>query len=89
MFVLKPSANAQELPNNIHKIYREIFESKREKLDKVLNVVNYPAEMSFDVKYYHESAKLFKNSTKSLEKSMKAEATKHFWQYNPLIPVEF
>lgn len=78
MFVLKPSANAQELPNNIHKIYREIFESKREKLDKVLNVVNYPAEMSFDVKYYHESAKLFKKLNQVIGKIHESRSNKAF-----------
>ncbi|EGW34100.1 DNA-directed DNA polymerase epsilon, catalytic subunit A [Spathaspora passalidarum NRRL Y-27907] len=68
IFVLKPSASAQELPANIDRIYREIYEAKKDKLGKVNNIIDYPSEMSFETVYYHDNAKLFKKLNQVLGK---------------------
>ncbi|CAI5755607.1 unnamed protein product [Candida verbasci] len=67
IFVLKPSANAQELPGNIHKMYDEIYEAKKDKLGKAI-FVRYPDEMTFETHYYHDNTKLFKKLNQTLNK---------------------
>ncbi|KAG5420383.1 POL2 [Candida metapsilosis] len=76
MFVLKPTANAQELPNNISKIYGEVFESKREKLKKMSRIIDYPDEMAFDVSYYHDKLKLLKKLNQTLGKIHESRSNK-------------
>ena len=76
MFVLKPSAAAQELPSNIHRIYREIYETKKDKLEKVSNIVKYPEDMAFEVNYYHDASKLFKKLNQSIGKIHEMRNTK-------------
>ncbi|KAG2736113.1 hypothetical protein G9P44_000203 [Scheffersomyces stipitis] len=60
MYILKPSAGAQELPPNIDKIYREIYETKKDRLGKLYNILQYPDNMNFETHYYNDSSKLFK-----------------------------
>ncbi|KAI3405326.2 POL2 [Candida oxycetoniae] len=76
MFVLKPSAIAQELPNNNHKIYREVFQDKREKLDRVRNILKYPEEMSFETLYYHDKSKLLKKLNQTISKLHESRSSK-------------
>lgn len=68
LFILKPSASAQELPENFPKIYKETYESKKEKLDKHFRIIEYPSEMSFDVTYFNDKLKLFKKLNLTMSK---------------------
>ncbi|KAI5962583.1 POL2 [Candida pseudojiufengensis] len=75
MFILKPSTNAQELPNNISRIYREVYESKQEKLNK-RSVINYPSEMSFEMVYHHDKTKLLKKLNQTVNKIHESRSSK-------------
>lgn len=68
IFVLKPSANAQELPSNMDKIYREIFEAKKDRLGKMYSIIEYPDEMKFETTYFHDTAKIFKKMDNCISK---------------------
>jgi DNA polymerase epsilon subunit 1 len=68
MFVLKPSSGANELPANMDKIYKEMFEVKKDKLGKMYSIIEYPQEMEFETHYYHESSKLYKKLNQSIAK---------------------
>ncbi|ODV80119.1 DNA-directed DNA polymerase epsilon, catalytic subunit A [Suhomyces tanzawaensis NRRL Y-17324] len=68
LFVLKPTSNAHELPGNLDKIYREIYEMKKDRLGKLYNIIDYQDFMSFNTHYYSESGKLFKKLNQTLAK---------------------
>lgn len=76
MFVLKPTGNAQELPGNMEKIYRDVFLAKEEKLGKMYNYIEYQNEMNFDVSYYTDNGKLFKKLDKTLTKLNESKSNK-------------
>lgn len=76
MFVLKPSASAQEIPGNMSKIYRDLFLAKESKLGKLYNYVEYPNDMKFDVTYYNDTGKLFKKLDKTISKINEGKSNK-------------
>ncbi|KAK6456843.1 DNA-directed DNA polymerase epsilon, catalytic subunit A [Scheffersomyces xylosifermentans] len=76
MYILKPSANAQELPSNIDKIYHDIYEVKKDRLGKMYNVIAYPDNMSFETYYYHDSSKLFKKLNNAIGKIHSSKSNK-------------
>ncbi|ODV69915.1 DNA polymerase epsilon catalytic subunit A [Hyphopichia burtonii NRRL Y-1933] len=76
MFVLKPSSNAQELPTNIHKIYQEVYENKKDKLGKLYNIIDYPSEMSFDTNYYNSRSSLYKKLNTFVSKIHESRSNK-------------
>ncbi|KAI5954179.1 POL2 [Candida jiufengensis] len=75
MFVLKPSANAQELPNNISKIYREVFDTKKDKLGKT-SIIDYPSDMAFETNYYHDKTRLLKKLNQAINKIHEGRSSK-------------
>ncbi|KAK6204772.1 DNA-directed DNA polymerase epsilon, catalytic subunit A [Scheffersomyces amazonensis] len=76
MFILKPSANAQELPPNMDRIYQEIYQTKRDKLGKLYNIIEYPDQMNFDTNYYYDSSKLFKKLNQTIGKLHESRSNK-------------
>ncbi|KAK6465694.1 DNA-directed DNA polymerase epsilon, catalytic subunit A [Scheffersomyces coipomensis] len=76
VFVLKPSANAQELPGNMDRIYREIYEAKKDKLGKLYNIIEYPDSMTFETHYYHDNSKLFKKLNQTISKIQESRSNK-------------
>ncbi|EGV61700.1 DNA polymerase epsilon catalytic subunit [Yamadazyma tenuis] len=76
MFVLKPSAGAQELTGNMDKIYRDLFLAKEDKLGKMYNIIEYPNEMKFNVTYFNDNSKLFKKLDKTIAKINESKSNK-------------
>ncbi|WLF78893.1 DNA polymerase epsilon catalytic subunit [Lodderomyces elongisporus] len=76
MFVLKPSANAQELPNSFHKIYQELYAGKSEKLKKSQRIIEYPPKITFEALYYHDKLKLFKKLNQAIGKLHESRSAK-------------
>lgn len=59
-FVLKPSSGAQELPANLEKIYKDVYEAKKDKVSKLYNILDYQSEMEFETTYYNSPSSLYK-----------------------------
>lgn len=76
IFVLKPSATAQELPNTIDRIYREVFETKKDKLGKMYNIIEYPQEMDFSTQYFNSTASLYKKLNLAISKIHESRSNK-------------
>lgn len=60
LLVLKPSSGAQELPDNINKIYKETYESKKQKLTDLYRYIEYSSEANFETTYYNNHSALYK-----------------------------
>lgn len=76
MFVLKPSSGAQELPGNLHKIYREVYQAKKDKVAKLYNILEYQEEMAFDTTYFNNASSLYKKLNSTLRKFHEGRSTK-------------
>ncbi|CAK9437319.1 uncharacterized protein LODBEIA_P16970 [Lodderomyces beijingensis] len=76
MFVLKPTLNAQELPANFHKIYSELYQEKKDRLDRVRRILEYPSEMSSEISYYHDKLKLFQKLNRAIGKLHESRSNK-------------
>ncbi|CDK26846.1 unnamed protein product [Kuraishia capsulata CBS 1993] len=59
-FVLKPSSSAQELPANISKLYKELYESKFKTIDSLRGILEYPSEINFETHYFGDITKLYR-----------------------------
>lgn len=60
MFVLKPSSGAQELPANLEKIYKEVYEAKKDKISKLYNILDYQQDLDFETSYFNNPSSLYK-----------------------------
>lgn len=76
IFVLKPSNGAQELPNNLGKIYREVYGTKKEKVAKFYNILEYQEEMAFDTTYFNNASTMYKKLNSTLRKFHEGRSTK-------------
>lgn len=76
IFILKPSSNAQELPSNIDKIYKEVYESKKDRLGKMYNIIEYPANLNFDTSYYNNRSSLYKKLNSTISKIHESRSNK-------------
>ncbi|CAM9019005.1 unnamed protein product [Wickerhamomyces anomalus] len=68
VFVLKPSRNAQPISGNLEKIYKEIYEAKKEKFSKLYDIIDYQEELEFETQYFEELPKLFKKLNSFINK---------------------
>ncbi|CUM68518.1 uncharacterized protein PRCAT00006244001 [Priceomyces carsonii] len=76
IFILKPSSNALELPNNLSKLYDEIYQTKKEKIGKLYNIIDYFQEMSFETQYFHDKSRLFKKVNQTIGKIHESRSNK-------------
>lgn len=76
VYVLKPSAGAQELPANIQRIYEDAYRTKRTKLEATSSILNYSSSMDFEQVYYHDKTKILKRIDKDLRKLDETRSTK-------------
>ncbi|EEQ36621.1 hypothetical protein CLUG_00744 [Clavispora lusitaniae ATCC 42720] len=76
MLILKPSSGAQELPDNISKIYKEVYEAKKSKLSKLYNFIDYMPEMTFDTSYFNNPSTLYKKLNSVFRKFHESRSNK-------------
>lgn len=74
--ILKPSSGAQELPTNLDKIYKEVFQSRREKLARLSDILEYQEEINFDIKYYNNPGSLYKKLNSNFRKVQEGRTNK-------------
>lgn len=74
--VLKPSNGAQELPANLDKVYREIYETKKDRISKLYNIIDYKSEVNFETSYFTNSKSLYKKVNSLLRKKHEERNTK-------------
>ena len=60
LFILKPSSSAQELPTGSDKIYKEIYEARKDKLEPLSGIINYQKELTFERQYFNNPGALYK-----------------------------
>lgn len=60
LFILKPTTGAQELPTNPDKMYKEIYQARKEKLMNFSSIIDYQEEVTFDTKYYNNPGAIYK-----------------------------
>lgn len=76
LFVLKPSSGAQEIPNNLEKIYKEVYHQKREKVAKLYNILQYQEDLEFDTSYFNNASTMYKKLNSTLRKFHEGRSTK-------------
>lgn len=76
VMILKPSSGAQELPLNLEKVYREVYEAKKDKVSKLYNIIDYQPEMMFETTYHHKLAQVYKKLNKSLQSFHESRSSK-------------
>lgn len=76
LFILKPSSGAQELPTNLDKIYKEVFQSREEKLASFSDVLDYQEEVNFETKYFNNPAALYKKLNSNFRKVQEGRTNK-------------
>lgn len=74
VYVLKPSASAQEVRANFSRLYREAHSAKRSKLDEHRRIIEYPEEMEFDTVHFSDRAKLMKKLNTALAHAHEARS---------------
>lgn len=68
VFILKPSRNAQEIPGNIEKTYRESYENKKERISGLYEILDYQKELEFDTVYFEDISKLYRKLNSFINK---------------------
>lgn len=76
IYILKPSAGAQELPANVQNIYESLYQAKKDKLDASYDMVKYSSTMDFEMVYYNDRSKILKRIDKDLRKLEETRSTK-------------
>ncbi|QBM87336.1 DNA polymerase epsilon subunit 1 [Metschnikowia aff. pulcherrima] len=74
--VLKPSSGAQELPSNLERIYKEIYQAKKEAFTHLYNIIDYPTEVEFDTGYFNNPASLYKKLNSIIRKIHEGRSSK-------------
>ncbi|KAG7753385.1 hypothetical protein KL911_002778 [Ogataea haglerorum] len=64
VYVLKPTATAQQLPANVDSLYADIFASKKDTLPP--NLISYEDQMKFETHYFTDALKLYKKLNSKL-----------------------
>lgn len=86
IFILKPSASAQELPPNLSKIYSEIYNAKKDNFGKYYNIIDFPEEMEFETNYYSDSHKLYKKLNQTISKVNESRSNVGLFALQSLYP---
>lgn len=76
IMILKPSRGAQEIPVNLEKIYKEVYQNKKDKVSKLYNIIDYKPEMNFDTVYYHTPSSVYKKLNKILRGFQESRSNK-------------
>ncbi|CCH44105.1 DNA polymerase epsilon subunit 1 [Wickerhamomyces ciferrii] len=76
LFVLKPSRNAQPISGNLEKIYRDLYEAKREKIAPLYGIIDYQEELEFETVYFEELPKLHRKLNSFINKINEESPTK-------------
>ncbi|KAH3677238.1 hypothetical protein WICMUC_001819 [Wickerhamomyces mucosus] len=76
LFVLKPSRNAQPLSGNIEKYYRNLFEAKKEKLQKHREIIEYKNNLEVEIIHFDDVGKLYRKVHSSINKINEERPTK-------------
>lgn len=58
MYILKASANAQQLPPKMGAFYRDMLKAKKAKVDKYYQIIDYPSSVSFETHYFTDIGRL-------------------------------
>lgn len=66
VYILKPSASAQQLPPNFESMYKEIYKEKKEIVDKLYSIIDYKSEINFEIKYFTDISKIYKSLNSKL-----------------------
>lgn len=66
VYVLKPSSNAQQLPSNFESIYKEIYNEKKETIEKLYGIIDYKEECEFEIQYFTDVSKVYKKINSKL-----------------------
>ncbi|GEQ71873.1 hypothetical protein JCM33374_g5559 [Metschnikowia sp. JCM 33374] len=74
--VLKPSSGAQELPSNLEKIYKEVYEAKKASFTNLYNIIDYQTEVQFETTYYNSPASLYKKVNSLIRKIHEGRSSK-------------
>lgn len=74
--VLKPSSGAQELPGNLEKIYKEVYEAKKERVSKLYNIIDYQPEASAEINYFHTPSSIYKKLNSTLRKMQESRSNR-------------
>lgn len=76
ILILKPSSGAQELSVNLEKIYKEVYQVKRDKVSKLYNILDYKPEMKFETSYFNTLSSLYKRLNKTLRGFQESRSNK-------------
>lgn len=76
LLVLKPSSGAQELPKNLEKIYKDVYEFKKDKVGKLYNILEYQEDIAFETSYFNNASSLYKKLNRTLRKFHEGRSTK-------------
>lgn len=76
LLILKPSSGAQELPSNLDKIYKEVYEAKKSKFAMLYSILDYQEEMTFDTSYYNTAPSLYKKLNSKVRKIHEGRSSK-------------
>lgn len=60
MYVLKATANAQQLPPKMGAFYRDLYQSKKAELDKYYGIIDYPKSIGFETHYFTDLGRLYR-----------------------------
>ncbi|OBA20211.1 DNA-directed DNA polymerase epsilon, catalytic subunit A [Metschnikowia bicuspidata var. bicuspidata NRRL YB-4993] len=76
LYVLKPSTGAQELPSNLEKIYKDVYEAKKDSFTSYYNIVDYPIDVKFETLYFNNPSSLYKKLNSTLRKIHEGRSSK-------------
>lgn len=76
VFILKPSINAQQLPDSFESVYKNIFEEKKQVIDKLYGIIDYKSEIKFEVQYFSDVSKIYKKMSSKLTNIVANSASK-------------
>lgn len=76
LLVLKPSSGAQELPANLEKIYKEVYEAKKDRVSKLYDIIDYQAEATFETSYFHSAPSIYRKLNSVLRKTQETRSNR-------------
>ncbi|GMM47862.1 DNA polymerase epsilon catalytic subunit [Pichia kluyveri] len=60
VYILKPSSGAQQLPTNFESVYNEIYNAKKEMIEKYYSIIDYKTDVVFETQYFTDTSKMYK-----------------------------